>query len=41
MVNDMLRIRGSQTPEREFYPARGAVQPLWRGAQNPLAGLHF
>ena len=32
MVNDMPRIRGSQTPVREFYPARRAVQPLRRGA---------
>ena len=35
MVNDMPHIRGSQTPAREFYPARRAVQPLRRGAQNP------
>lgn len=41
MVNDMPRIRGSQTLVREFYLARRAAQPLQRGAQNPLAGLHF
>ena len=41
MENDMPRIRESQTPVREFYPARRAVQPLRRGAQNPLEGLHF
>ena len=36
MVNYMPRIRGSQTPVREFYPARRAVQPLRRGAQTRL-----
>ena len=35
MVNYMPCIRGSQTPVREFYQARRAVQPLRRGAQNP------
>ena len=41
MGNDMPHICGSEAPAGELYPARRAVQPLRRGVQNPLAGLHF
>lgn len=41
MVKDMPHICGSEALSRELYPAHRAVQPLRRGTQNPLAGLHF